>query len=448
MLSRIFLKDIANEIPKKKSSKIRSESFGKTIFNIDNLKLIYVDQFGFFIYNSIDGNKTVINIFDEVSKNKKLPKSILSVMFLNYLSYFQKEEFIEINKLVPSANFNRKITKQPLISAPNQISWIITNQCNLRCSHCANKNSMKLENELSTKEAIDFVKECSKNGTFILNISGGEPFARRDLFEILTNARELGLEIGITTNGTLIDENVVQEIKKISPFNIHISFDGIREVHDKFRNKKGVFDKVMNSIRLFKKYNIPFGLTTSISKLNFHNLHEIKEFVKNEKIRSWEIYYAIPIGNLSKDMALSDEEFVQLAKKVSEYKKELSEISHVFVGDSLGYFCEYNIREEEWQGCLAGLNHCAIGPEGEIKGCPIQPDEFIEGNIRDENFIDIWRDKNSFKYNRNPSPLEKHCKKCKYSKQCKAGCKTSMYNQHKKLTYNNLCVRHIESRKT
>jgi radical SAM protein with 4Fe4S-binding SPASM domain len=302
-----------------------------------------------------------------------------------------------------------------------------------------------MPNELTTTEAIQFVNDCAKHKVFILNISGGEPFIRKDFFEILEQARDLGIEIGITTNGTIINEETVKKLQKLSPFNIHISFDGIGKVHDSFRNKSGVYSKVIETIALFKKYNIPFGLTTSISKLNFHDIDNIKDFVKREGITSWEIYYAIPIGNLAKNMALSDKEYVELAKKVDSYKKELASMCNIFVGDSLGYFCDYKIRDEEWKGCLAGLNHCAIGSEGEIKGCPIQPDEFIEGNIRKDNLFDIWRNPRSFKYNREPIVLEKHCKKCKYSKECRAGCKTAMYTQHTGLTYNNLCVRHIQS---
>jgi MoaA/NifB/PqqE/SkfB family radical SAM enzyme len=132
------------------------------------------------------------------------------------------------------------------------------------------------------------------------------------------------------------------------------------------------------------------------------------------------------VGCLKQADAVSQEEFYQFAKKVVEFKKELKDITKISVGDSLGYFGTLKVRDEMWTGCGAGVCGCAIDAEGNVKGCPIQHDEF----------------------NREPQKLSKHCKNCKYGKICKGGCKSSMFAQGTEFHFNDYCVYHIEQTKS
>ena len=82
--------------------------------------------------------------------------------------------------------------------------WDINNECNLNCKHC--RVSEKNDNEkLSLKEAKNLLAECWYNGITMLNLSGGEPFLRNDIFEILDYAQKFE-DIVITTNGTLLND--------------------------------------------------------------------------------------------------------------------------------------------------------------------------------------------------------------------------------------------------
>jgi radical SAM protein with 4Fe4S-binding SPASM domain len=284
-----------------------------------------------------------------------------------------------------------------------------------------------------------------KCGVFILSFSGGEPFLRPDFFTILERAREKGVEAGITTNGTLLDENTVRRLASLTPFNVHISIDGIGDVHNSFRNRAGVFESSVRSLNLLRKYKIPCGITTSMTKRNFHDLDNIKEFVKQNNIKSWEIFFAIPVGNLDKSEALDEIEFMELARKVDGIRKELTG-TRVFVGDSLGYFGKDCIRDEEWGGCTAGITHCTIDAYGNVKGCPIQPHELIEGNIRNKSHGEIWRSDGAFRYNRRDVELEGYCSKCKHKKSCRGGCRTSAYHITGNLRENRMCLHYLEMR--
>ncbi len=442
-LGNFILDGLELEIPERNEIKHRVETFGYTIFDVKNLKIIMTDKIGFSILKNINGKDNLKTILRKVSTENKIPYFITAINSLKNLANWQENKLVQLNKKVHS-KVNEKINTHPLQNGPNQISWLITNQCNLRCSHCGNTSRAKLKNELTTEECFNLIDQCIDMNVFILNVSGGEPFLREKWFEILSYAKKRGLEIGITTNGTLITEETVKKIKQIEPFNVHISLDGIGEVHDNFRNQRGVFNSVLKTIKLFKEYKIPFGITTSITKRNFADLDNVKDFIKENKINSWNLYYALPIGCLKKIESVSTEEFYEFAKKIMKYKEELKDITHISVGDSLGYYGTSCIRDWFWNGCGAGISGCSVDAEGNVKGCPILPSVFHEGNIRDRPLKDIWLDKNSFSYNRKPKKLTKHCNSCKYSKYCRGGCKSSMYAQETDFKYNNYCLYQIE----
>ncbi len=438
-LSNLIIKDFREDVPKRKEVLFRKESRGYSFFEKDSMKTGYIDDLGHKILSAIDNRANCQTILQRMQT--RMPQVLLAEFLIRYLNEFKKAGLIEFARKIDRKSIKSR-SKEPILVAPYQVATLLTNECNLRCSHCGNENRERKENELSKKEWFDFIDECCRIGVFIFNVSGGEPFIRKDWFEILSYARKKGIEIGITSNGTLINEETVKKLKQLDIFNIHISLDGVGKVHDQFRNQKGVFARVRNSINLLRGQKIPFGITTAVSKRNLAGIDSVKDFIDKENILSWEVYSAIPIGCMDRKEALDYTETCLLAKKISNYKKELKDIA-IFVGDNMGYFDRY-CTQEGWKGCQAGISICAIDSEGNIKGCPIHPNCMIEGSIRERTFSEIWLDKNSFSYNRKPVKLKKHCGQCKYAKICQGGCKASMYAQRTNFEYNNYCLRFLE----
>lgn len=417
----------------------RNDVQGTVVFDSATLKTVMVDKNSAETLKLVDGSD-VSSIAHRLAMISGMHPVMASYMALQYLSNFQRQGFISLPIEIKAPKPPRS-EKKVVFSSPVIVSWEITKACNLNCSHCA---SQVMEGrELDTEEALDLIDYMHKCGVFILSFSGGEPFLRPDFFTILGRAREKGIEIGVTTNGTLLDENTVKRLSSLAPFNVHISIDGIGEMHDSFRNRAGVFESSVRSLKLLQKYKVPCGITTSMTKRNFHDLDNVKEFVKQNNIRSWEIFFAIPVGNLDKSEALDEAEFLELARKVDGIRKELKG-TRVFVGDSLGYFGKSCIRDEEWGGCTAGITHCAIDAYGNVKGCPVQPQDLIEGNIRDKSLDEIWRSNSAFQYNRGDVELEGYCLKCQHKKSCRAGCKTSAYHITGNIKENRMCLYYLE----
>lgn len=441
-VAKDILGDIYGEIPVPVEYVTRKEKKEYTIFLRDNLGIFLIDNTGYKFLKEIDGVKNCHQIAKAISSSTKLPYLVCCNLLVRYINFFVSLNIIS-SKTFGSEKFKLKESPDSVPSAPDQIAVLLTNECNLRCSHCGNENRDKKAHELSKEEWFKITDQCADMGVFVFNASGGEPFVRKDWYEILSYARSKGIEVAITSNSTLINKDIVKKLKELDIFNIHLSLDGVGEVHDYFRNRKGVFDSVVNAMSLLKKRKVPFGVTTAISKRNFGNLDELAEFINKNHIQSWEIFWALPLGCMNKIETLSPKEMVIMAEKISDFRKNLKN-TKIFVGDNLGYFDRCN-TQENWRGCRAGLSICAIDSEGKVKGCPIHPNCLIAGDLREKTLREIWDDKDAFWYNRNrKSKLKKQCGKCKFGKICRGGCKASMYSQHKSFEYNDYCLKFIE----
>ena len=184
---------------------------------------------------------------------------------------------------------HRKKKRVKHLKTPVALIFFVTSRCNLRCSHCFYWKELNAasENELSIDEirkiALSFEHPVS------LSLTGGEPFLRRDLKEIIRAFREgCGTrEVGIATNGTL-EASTVETVCAIldegllSNFSVQVSLDGLEKTHDAIRGIKGSFEKTMSTLKALeriRKYYPDFYLKTALS-IQKRNVSGIKEFVE------------------------------------------------------------------------------------------------------------------------------------------------------------------------
>ena len=132
----------------------------------------------------------------------------------------------------------------------------VTLMCNAKCEHCGSSCGDIIQKDEITKDEIYKVLEDIKNAglyapeSVMLNITGGEPLVRKDLFEIMAYANKLGYPWGITTNGILINEDVVKKMKETNMYSVSVSVDGLKETHESFRRVPRSFDKIMKGLEL------------------------------------------------------------------------------------------------------------------------------------------------------------------------------------------------------
>ena len=175
-----------------------------------------------------------------------------------------------------------------LYQKPSLTSLFIemTLDCNEHCRHCGSKcGDITMENALTDKEILDFLKDLKDKVEKkpFLNITGGEPLLRKGFTDLMHEISELGYYWGMTTNGTLIDEQMVKKLVYAGMKTVSVSIDGLEETHNWFRRTKDGYERSMRAVELLVKesfHNVM--ITTVVHKRNIRQLYEMYE-VRNRQ---------------------------------------------------------------------------------------------------------------------------------------------------------------------
>src|SRR3989338_281853 len=112
---------------------------------------------------------------------------------------------------------------------PLRVMFELTYRCNFLCGHCYVPFNYRKKSELKTKEIFSILDRLKEAGGFYLGFTGGEPFMRQDIMDILWYAKRCGFEVIIYTNGALIDKKMAQELGRLRPNKVDITIPAMTE---------------------------------------------------------------------------------------------------------------------------------------------------------------------------------------------------------------------------
>jgi radical SAM protein with 4Fe4S-binding SPASM domain len=281
-----------------------------------------------------------------------------------FLNFFKKLK--EINVLVNLDESNDPAENQKKIK---QIYFSLTNRCNLSCNHCSyNAQSASLDDTLSTEQVISIVDKIIKCNPDSIIFTGGEPLIRKDFIEILKyTAKKYKGDINILTNGTFIDENNVKVLSLLLS-NIDISLDGVDEESCSLVRGKGVFDRVIRSIKLLKKND--FNNTTLSMVLTGQNQFLIDKFIDlNKELGTRPITRAfLPIGRGEQNKEVL----------MNQYRLRISK------NETCSKVNQNALDDVKACTCGAGHRELFIDFNGDVYPCSLlSSQKFRIGNIRD-----------------------------------------------------------------
>lgn len=177
------------------------------------------------------------------------------------------------------------------------VVWNCTRKCNLACVHCYSNSANKdYEGELTTPQAKKMILDLEEFNVPVLLFSGGEPFLRKDLFELNDFAHQHHIRTVISTNGTLITKEIARKIKDNKFDYIGVSLDGINERNDKFRGKIGAFNQALSGIRSLVEVKQKVGLRFTITRHNYPDIKDIFRLVEDEAIDRVCFYHLVYSG--------------------------------------------------------------------------------------------------------------------------------------------------------
>jgi len=330
------------------------------------------------------------------------------------------------------------------------VVWNLIRRCNLACKHCYSISSDKdFAGELSTAEVNVVMDDLKSFGVPVLILSGGEPLLRPDIFAISHRAREMGFYVGLSTNGTLINEENLGDIADVGYNYVGISLDGIGETHDRFRRKRGAFEASMNAIRLCQDLDIKVGIRFTMTADNAHHLPEMLDLLDEHDIDRFyfsHLNYA-GRGNIHR----KDDAVFEATRRCMDllfetcwgYVEQGKEKEFVTGNnDADGVYLLQWIREHfpdkvdhmqaklsQWGGNSTGVNIANIDNIGNV-----HPDtmwwNYSLGNVRERPFSEIWPDtSDAFMAGLKARPriIEGRCGQCAYFGICNGNTRVRAY---------------------
>lgn len=324
------------------------------------------------------------------------------------------------------------------------VVWNVTNRCNLRCQHCyINARDQQYKNELSTEEAREFIQDLAGMKVPVLLFSGGEPLIRKDVMELGRLAADLGLRPVLSSNGTLINDELVREIKQAGFQYVGISIDGAPATHDEFRAHKGAFAAALNGIKACINNGVKTGIRFTVNKLNQSDLPEIFDIIERESIPRFCMYHLVYAGR-GEEMAELDTDrkekraiLEMVSQKTIELHRKGVEVEILTTDNHADGIFLYNyIKEHEPQradevirllqmhgGCSAGTKFANVDPQGNVHPCQFWQDYTI-GNVREKPFSQIWTsdDELMVKLREKDKHVKGKCGQCDFKSLC-CGCR-------------------------
>lgn len=328
--------------------------------------------------------------------------------------------------------------EEPILAATIRL----TTGCNLKCPHCYVNAGEKLENELSLGEIKSIVDQLAELKVFSIFFTGGEPFLKKDIVEILKYTNKKGIGIAISTNGTLLNREILEKMKNIHFDLFQLSLDGSKEIHEKIRGK-GSWQKIISNIKLAKsilKKNIGLGIV--ITKDNWDFLDETIANGVNLGADRITLMCLILSGRASKKLNPTPKEFLESINKIFNKYKTLQSKARFSKDTTIpSALIPKEWREKGLHRTFAPCSfpyYIAINSNGDVAPCDglFNYPEMIIGNVRERSLLEIWQKSELLEDLRkiNPSDLKGVCKKCIYLDYCAGACRASAYINYQDFT--------------
>jgi AdoMet-dependent heme synthase len=274
------------------------------------------------------------------------------------------------------------------LGVPFSVQLDLTYRCNEQCVHCYLDHDD--HGEMTTTEIKHLLQEMAEAGVFILTLSGGEIFMRKDFFEILECVRALTFCIKLKTNAVLIREPQAARIRELGVESIQISIYSHRpEVHDAITKVPGSLQRSINAIRFLKSQGLKVVMANVLMTGNMQDYQGVRALAD-------ELGADYTLDPTITPMMDGDRSILELNAGESVLRNLFRDES--FVGNA-DEFCAPPPAPDENSmlslPCSAGHTACYVSPYGEFYPCVQFP--LSCGNVRQQRFIDIWRDSEQLK---------------------------------------------------
>ncbi len=319
--------------------------------------------------------------------------------------------------------------------------WHVTDRCNLRCTHCyqeeySGSNELDIDGlKQIADEIIRTLSIWNKKGD--IAITGGEPLVKRETFPLISylEAADEVASLDILTNGTLVDETVVERIRVLQKIRcVQISLDGASAGSNDAIRGKGTFEKALAGVRLLRRSGISVNIMFTLQRRNMGDIPSIIDLAVAEGISSLTIERFVPTGSGAKirDELLTPEEIKRTFGYISERaEKNRDGLTSISRSRPLWAMCnrgsnDKDIPSKDAAGgiCSIGLDGLCILPDATVLPCRRLPIPI--GNLKNDSLLKIWHTSDLLWEIADKRNLKGKCNSCEYINRC-SGCRAMAY---------------------
>jgi len=322
-----------------------------------------------------------------------------------------------------------------MASSPLQtLFWNATSLCNFRCKTCFADARNRSDDELTTREAKDMFERAHSAGIKKIIVSGGEPFMRKDLVDILAFTATLGLEVRIASNGSLLTDEILKRLRdETLTKSFQISIDTLDP--DLYRTFHGVSSDtlkiVLAALRRIKEYGFHTTVSARLVPQTLPGLQELLDRACDEVWATVTIHLPLYTGRTGEGFP-QDTDFLTLLEPVCDHflKFQNPKLIEMFIPWAQYHPTAKRLEEKievVYAGCRAGRDRLTINPCGDISVCVcFNVPEFYLGNVREDNLNDVFRNSHICDMQRRPVKYG-ICKNCPHVMTCGGGCRVAAY---------------------
>ncbi len=323
----------------------------------------------------------------------------------------------------------RDYTKNPV-----NVYWEMTQACSLACRHCrAEAMPLPQSDQLTTSDSKTLLRQIAGFTPPLphLILTGGDPLERTDIFELIDEAKRIGLTVSITPSATpKLTFDKMAELKEHGIENLGLSLDGSTpERHEAVRGVQGCFDRTIEALESAAKLGMPVQVNTLVAEETLDDLPAIYELLKGYKLMRWSLFYLVTVGRGRTLHPITPEQ----GERTMEWVFDLTQIAPFLIGTteapSYRRVALRRMREMGWPaakikstgvyrgfGIRDGNGIVFVSNQGHVSPAGFLP--LVAGNVRQDHLVEIYRDSPLFRALHAPSGFHGKCGFCEYSAIC------------------------------
>lgn len=406
----------------------RAEGEKRLLHNWDNDSIVLLNSLGQEIFDLCKDITTEKAITEQICSKYKVDRDIASedtsafideLLSMGFVEQLDKPQMVISNE---KTDFQNACFNVDVLTSPVKILWECSYLCNLACPHCYTNSggSLVSNDEMDTESALHFIDKVADVPVSAIYIGGGEPFLRKDIYDLLAyikNRKNIWVEFN--TNTLPLHKKNIYRLGDIGVDKITVSLDGIDQVHDDFRGKNGLYTHVISVIKNLIDANIKVRVETVVTKANVNQIGQIIDTVASLGVDDHAIADIVPMGRIleNKDLIINSEEACRVDKIISKKRTEYN--SRIYFASFVG------ILEAARQGeavCGIGKGALAISANGQARACPTLSNYSL-GNIQNLEIKQIWDGNELDELRKQCSQPPEECGNCELVSTCNGGCR-------------------------